>query len=1168
MSKLKEQDVYKEQNTDTEMIPNMTISVSEINVSVKEGQVYKSKILLESHNRVPIVGVIASTSDKVGLEVSKLEGVRQEIPFYFKGKLAVAGTEYSGKFIIISNGGEYTIPYTFTVVPKSIETSIGQISELDQFMELYEKEAEEAANTFFLPEFPEIFLRGDESLKELYHGMMKGRSKSVIMEEFLVAAGLKKAVTISVDEDRLTIEQGKDNAQLTLHLSEKGYVEGKIYGQKGLLTLSVDSFHGRDFRDGILTVEISKNPKAHTGSDIVVIETISQHLEVMVEWWDVQKEPSSEREALNRAKHQRAELMHNYLYFRTGSIEFEDFDEESVHTLEDLYVLTKNPEWKLYYFHFLLMEGKKQEAEQELKELEKIYSEGGFDALCRHYYLYLRAMYYKTSAAISEAVVAIRNFYESSNYKAEAFWMLIYLDREYVYNKRLQYDTIKQLFEEGGNSCLLYFEACDILNDNPEFMEELGKFEIAIFRWGVRYGYISLSLAYQFARLSLKLKYYNRSIFYIAEKLYQVEPDERFLQVICSLLIKGNRTQTQYHGYFRQAVESNLKIIGINEFYVRSMDFTEYEIIPQRVLIYFTYSNSLDSKEKAYLYTNIIKNRSYYEEVFGAYYAKMKPFVEDELLKGRMNEHLAFLYTHFQKEILEKPDNAKAVCDIIFYQKLTCNVPGIIGVYATCPETGEEKYYPLSDGCCYVEIYNRRTRLYFVDAREHRYLSNIEYQLHPFLELSQFPKEWIRLNLANHKLLLHLSDKTDGQLSREDLPILKKLVDNQAYQEWLSQRALACILTWYENHQEKEELMRWLDRADYSKVPVSFRKQLMDYYLEVGKVEEAFFGVELYGGSMLGMAKRLRLASFGIDYYHGEYDETTLKLAYSAFSGKKYNKDTLTYLMNYLDSTLDDLILLFQRAKKFELSTEGIEEKILRQAILVGSMSPDVFPIFEAYYETHGSGSTTTNYLNYISRKGISGELTLPEKFYEIIGNEILGGRITDKISQTDFLYYFAGVKEKEEPVIQAAQFVIEHFLKEEYYLPVFHAYEEWVDLPIEYEELTFLTYDGMRGSDAALYYTVDDDTSETRRDLKEVLPGRYVCFMHFFQNDQVNYRLEVDGTVIKGEDKLKFETFEYHLGDSRFFLLNHLDSEEAAMEDLDDYVVKAFFTDQKMQLL
>lgn len=38
--------------------------------------------------------------------------------------------------------------------------------------------------------------------------------------------------------------------------------------------------------------------------------------------------------------------------------------------------------------------------------------------------------------------------------------------------------------------------------------------------------------------LALKAKYYNKSIYYIAEKLYGVEPDEQFLQVICSLLIK------------------------------------------------------------------------------------------------------------------------------------------------------------------------------------------------------------------------------------------------------------------------------------------------------------------------------------------------------------------------------------------------------------------------------------------------------------------------------------------------------------------------------------------------------------------------------------------------------------------------------------------------------
>ena len=33
--------------------------------------------------------------------------------------------------------------------------------------------------------------------------------------------------------------------------------------------------------------------------------------------------------------------------------------------------------------------------------------------------------------------------------RGQALWMLIYIDREYVYNERLQYDTIKMLFENG-----------------------------------------------------------------------------------------------------------------------------------------------------------------------------------------------------------------------------------------------------------------------------------------------------------------------------------------------------------------------------------------------------------------------------------------------------------------------------------------------------------------------------------------------------------------------------------------------------------------------------------------------------------------------------------------------------------------------------------------------
>ncbi len=146
---------------------------------------------------------------------------------------------------------------------------------------------------------------------------------------------------------------------------------------------------------------------------------------------------------------------------------------------------------------------------------------------------------------------------------------------------------------------------------------------------------------------ALKAKYYNKSISYIAEKLYGVGPDEQFLQVICSLLIKGNRTGKEYHEYFRLAVEANLKIIGLNEFFIRSMDFETYDLIPQRVLIYF-YIQQQFRLFKAYLYSNVLRNKEKYEEVYGAYYSKMLPFIE-QLLKGRINRTPGLLIYLFPK---------------------------------------------------------------------------------------------------------------------------------------------------------------------------------------------------------------------------------------------------------------------------------------------------------------------------------------------------------------------------------------------------------------------------------------------------------------------------------------------------------------------------------------
>lgn len=1154
----------------SEATPIVSLSVTNLDIEVEEGKVYKDSFFIESENKVPIEGYVCTTSDKVETEAERLEGTRQEIPFYFKGKLATAGNTFEGDIVLITNGGEYNIPYCVKVIHKFVESSGGRISTMEEFVQIYENNRKEAVDIFFLPNFEEVFLQGKPEQKELYHSLMKSRSKSLILEEFLTAAGYKNTSFLDVSQDKLILEEEDSSAQLELLLTQSGYVEGSIYSEKGQIQISRERFSSDDFTDGKLLFNVEKKQNLLNGSDIIHIDTVRQDIEISVEWWAKQTALTKEKEKKLYLKKKRAQLMHNYLYFRTGSIAFEDFAEDSEHVLEELSQYTEDNEWKLYRMHFFLMEERKEEGKELLELLEAISQRNEFTPLEANYFLYLKAMYYRTPEAISRAVSTIREFYELSEYKAEALWMLIYLDREYVYNKRLQYDTIRQLFEEGNNSSLLYFEACDILNENPNYMEELGKFEISIFRWGVRYGYISLSLSYQFARLALKAKYYNKSIYYIAEKLYGVEPDEQFLQVICSLLIKGNRTAKEYHEYFRLAVEANLKIIGLNEFFIRSMDFETYDLIPQRVLIYFTYSNSLDYLEKAYLYSNVLRNKEKYEEVYGAYYSKMLPFIEEQLLKGRINEHLAYLYTCFQKEVLEKPDNWKAVCDILFYHKLICTNPHIIGVYVSCPELGTEKYYPLSGGTGGVEIYNDRAVLYFVDNNEQRYVKDINYQLREFLSPQQFEEEWIRRNLSNRKILLMESGKMEENIKEQTLPVLQRIVFNDDFTRWMQVEAVEKMLVYYENHQDKRNLARWLGKIDYSNISTEFRKTLMDYYMEVGMMEDAFFGIELYGCDIMGAAKILRLASFGAQCYQGKEDEATLSLAYAAFIRKKCNKDTLIYLMKHFKGETAALLEIWERSKRFGLETAAFERRILEQVMFTGNDTEGVFPVFESFYATDEGDELIDRYLEYASMKELESSMELNDFMHMAIGQEIVNGRMENRHSRIHFLYYFAGREDWYDTIKDTAVYIINGFLQEEFYLPVYQAYSQWITFPIHYQEMTFLTYHGRAGSNVILRYQIDGEEYSLRElHLEEVLPGMYVCHMNFFQKDHVKYRLESDGSPVDEGDGLEFETFEYGDGEeSRFFTLNHLDSEESSLPEVKDCLLKTFFADQYMKLL
>ena len=75
----------------SEATPIVSLSVTNLDIEVEEGKVYKDSFFIESENIVPIEGYVCTTSDKVEKEAERLERPRQEITFFFKEKLATSG---------------------------------------------------------------------------------------------------------------------------------------------------------------------------------------------------------------------------------------------------------------------------------------------------------------------------------------------------------------------------------------------------------------------------------------------------------------------------------------------------------------------------------------------------------------------------------------------------------------------------------------------------------------------------------------------------------------------------------------------------------------------------------------------------------------------------------------------------------------------------------------------------------------------------------------------------------------------------------------------------------------------------------------------------------------------------------------------------------------------
>ena len=132
------------------------------------------------------------------------------------------------------------------------------------------------------------------------------------------------------------------------------------------------------------------------------------------------------------------------------------------------------------------------------------------------------------------------------------------------------------------------------------------------------------------------LDVYKRQVLYdVLCQCWEKYPGKGLTAAICSLLVKGHQSGTQYLKWFEKGVEEDIRLTGLYEYYIESLPEDWKKPLPQIIRIYFSYNNTLSHQKKASVYANVVRNKEADPHTYTSYVDGMEKFVLAQLSDGK-----------------------------------------------------------------------------------------------------------------------------------------------------------------------------------------------------------------------------------------------------------------------------------------------------------------------------------------------------------------------------------------------------------------------------------------------------------------------------------------------------------------------------------------------------
>ncbi|MGN0382955.1 MAG: DUF5717 family protein [Eubacterium sp.] len=544
-------------------IPVLEVSESFIEINMEQDSIHTGSFVVESTNGIKLKGLVYSTNNMVTIEKNQFVGVKREIIYKVTVKNVCAGNTIKGSFNIVSNAGEKNIPYVINIYQSSIKYSGGKIKTLKKFAEVAQTNYDEACRLFLTPGFRKVFVKNDAVMSTLYESVTRNSNKELALEEFLIGAGWKQSISISLSEkikkySNITETYGdsilitKDNwGYLDIDVEVHGDF---LYNCKEKLTY--DDFAGNNYEYQYLISAGRLHKGVNSGK--LIFKTKSQKLEFNI----IVINPFDDDYITNERSRYLCDITKLYIKFRMGKISSWDWSKNTEKLVDEKLGVSNDDILSLLIkAQICINTGRETLAEELLKTAAEVIIPKRKECIELYsFFVYVKTLQKRTPHYTEEIKNEIKDYYDNGYDSWQMLWMLLYLDERYSQNRSLKYTMIKGQFKSGCTSPVMYYEALSVLNDEPGLLRILNKFEVQILLFGSRNNFLSEKLIEHIVELAINEKNYNPLVFKMLTNIYSNTPGKNVLEAICTILIKGNKVDEKYFKWYEKGVEEDIKI--------------------------------------------------------------------------------------------------------------------------------------------------------------------------------------------------------------------------------------------------------------------------------------------------------------------------------------------------------------------------------------------------------------------------------------------------------------------------------------------------------------------------------------------------------------------------------------------------------------------------------